>query len=189
MTAPRISFRPLRRDDFVLLSGWLAAPHVKMWWRESSDIDAIERRYGPVVDGIDPTEVFVIDGDGQPIGLIQRYRFADDPEWRDTISVAGTPSDAAGIDYLIGVEHLTGIGLGPEVIGAFLTDTWSRYLDIDTVVVDIQENNRRSWRALEKIGFRRSWTGTLTSDDPSDKGVNHVYVLLRPVASGSSESA
>jgi aminoglycoside 6'-N-acetyltransferase len=54
------------------------------------------------------------------------------------------------------------------------------YSDVPAVVVSIQEDNRRSWRALEKIGFRRAWTGALVSDDPSDDGISHVYMLQRP---------
>jgi aminoglycoside 6'-N-acetyltransferase len=179
---PPVEFRPISRDDFGLISTWLRAEHVSMWWRDAADAEAVEERYGPVVDRVDPSEVFVIEYGEQPIGLIQRYRFADEAEWQATLSVAGTPSNAAGIDYLIGVEHLTGAGLGPRVIDRFLQATWVRYPEIEAVVVDIQEDNRRSWRALEKVGFERVWSGPLDSGDPSDEGINHVYVLLRPAA-------
>jgi aminoglycoside 6'-N-acetyltransferase len=94
--------------------------------------------------------------------------------------VAGTPGNAAGIDYFIGVEALTGIGLGPELIAAFVAATWDHYPDIAALVVDVQQDNRRSWRALEKVGFTRVWTGPLDSGHPSDEGTNHVYLLRRP---------
>jgi aminoglycoside 6'-N-acetyltransferase len=173
------TFRPLIRDDFSLLATWLGAPHVHRWWREDHDPATIEARYGPGVDGTDPGEVFVVERDGQPIGLIQRYRFDDNPAWQESLRVAGTPRDAVGIDYLIGEEGLLGGGLGPALIGQFLTETWIRYPDISAVVVNIDQANRRSWRAVEKVGFQRAWSGEIVSDDPSDSGTNHVYVLYR----------
>jgi len=36
----------------------------------------------------------VVGRDGLPIGLIQRDRFDDNPGWRESLRVAGTPSDA-----------------------------------------------------------------------------------------------
>jgi aminoglycoside 6'-N-acetyltransferase len=180
MTPVEIAFRPLARRDFGLLAQWLGAPHVLPWWREGYDAGAIEERYGPTVDGTDPTEVFVIERNREPVGIIQRYRLEDNPAWQTSLAVTGTRTDAAGIDYLIGVEGLTGHGLGPAVIDRFVEGTWTRYPDIGAVVVNVHEDNRRSWRALEKAGFRRAWTGELVSDDPSDEGTSHVYVRDRP---------
>jgi aminoglycoside 6'-N-acetyltransferase len=174
-----VRFRPLARADFGLLSRWLAEPHVHEWWREEHEPAAVESRYGPAVDGVDPTEVFVVERDGQPIGLIQRYRLADNPEWQRVLAVAPTPGDAASIDYLIGDEALIGRGLGGEIIERFVGDTWKRFPDVPAIVVSVQQENRRSWRALEKAGFQRCWSGMLDSDDPSDEGPSHVYVRYR----------
>ncbi len=172
-------FRPLERDDFWLLSEWLARPHVERWWREGYDPAAVERRYGPSVDGLDATEVFIVEHDGAPVGMVQRYRLDEEPEWRRVLEVAGTPGDAACIDYLIGEAELTGRGLGTELIARFSEDTLRRYPDVPAIVVSVQQDNRRSWRALEKAGFSRCWGGTLDSDDPSDEGPAYVYVLSR----------
>ena len=176
----RIGFRPLDRGDFPLLAQWLGAPHVEVWWREEHDAAAVEARYGPAVDGVEPIEVFVVEGDGQPVGLIQRYRLSDHPEWERALAVAAMLEDAACIDYLIGVETLTGRGLGGEIIGRFVEDTWERYPEVPAIVVSVQQENRRSWRALEKAGFERAWAGMLDSDDPSDEGPSYVYVRYRP---------
>ena len=73
---------------------------------------------------------------------------------------------AAGIDYLIGVETETGRGLGPQMIAALVADCWATRPDIEAVVVDVLQDNRASWRALERAGFQRVWEGTLDSDDP-----------------------
>jgi aminoglycoside 6'-N-acetyltransferase len=179
VTGPGLSFRSIDRQDFSLLSRWLASPHVATWWREESDAAAVEARYGPVVDGSDRTECFIVEDDGQPIGFIQRYLLADNPDWRRSLSVAGTPDEAAGMDYFIGEVTLMGKGLGPKIIDRFVAETWSRYPDITAIVVDVASPNRRSWRALEKAGFERVWTGELESDHPSDEGPVHIYAAVR----------
>jgi hypothetical protein len=53
-----ILFRPLARSDFSKLQLWLSAPHVFEWWREPSSFAAIEKKFGPRVDGIEPTHIF-----------------------------------------------------------------------------------------------------------------------------------
>src|SRR5215475_10946901 len=75
-----ISFRPLERSDFRLLQEWLAAPHVAVWWKECLDLASVEAKYGPRVDGTEPTHVFVVEQEGRPIGWIQWYLWADYPE-------------------------------------------------------------------------------------------------------------
>ena len=124
-----IAFRPLDRSDFPMLSTWLAAPHVATWWREDHDLIRIEAKYGPCVAGDEPTEVFVIESDGKPIGLIQRYRIDDYPDWERAVAVGSVPENAVGIDYLIGIETLLGRGLGPLIIDQFVREAWSRYPD------------------------------------------------------------
>jgi len=152
---------------------------VQSWWREPHDLESIEARYGPSVDGEDPTEVFVVESRGEPVGMIQRYRHRDDPEWQRAVVAAGVPADAAGIDYLIGVESKTGRGLGTQMILRFVEDTFDRYPDASAVAVDVQQANRPSWRALERAGFHRLWAGALDSDDPSDEGPAYFYVRHR----------
>jgi len=175
-----LEFRPLTRDDFPMLSGWLAAPHVARWWREEHDPMVVEGNYGPCVDGADPTEVFVVEREGQSIGMIQRYRFSDNPGWHRALAVGVDVDDAAGIDYLVGVEKLTGWGLGTQIVSRFVEDTWGRYKDIPAIVIAVQQGNRASWRVLEKAGFERVWAGTVDSGDPSDDGQSYICVLYRP---------
>jgi len=175
-----LSFRPLRREDFSDLSEWLSAPHVQKWWREEFDTGSLEARYGPVIDASDGTECFVVELDGVASGFIQRYRLADNPGWQRTLAEAGTPDDGAGIDFLIGIESLIGVGWGPRIIDRFVESTWVRYPDIPAIVVNVSTENHRSGRALAKAGFTLVWTGVLDSDDPSDAGLNHVYVRSRP---------
>jgi len=178
----QIRFRPLTRTDFPMLSAWLAQPHVAAWWREPSDPTAVAAQYGPCVDGHDPTQVFVAERRGTPVGLIQRYRMSDEDEWQRALAAADLPSAAVGIDYLVGAARDTGQGLGPALIDAFVADTFRSMDDIHTIVAAVQQDNRRSWRALEKAGFTRAWAGRIASTDPSDRGPSVVYVRTRPAA-------
>ena len=139
---------------------------------------AVEARYGPSVDGRDPSELFIVEVDDQPVGFIQRYESHDEPEWRRTLESAGLGASDR-IDYLIGRPEHTGSGLGPAIIDAFVRQCWRRYPEASVVAVAVQQENRPSWRALEKAAFRRAWSGELDSDDPSDDGPSYLYLLGR----------
>lgn len=153
---------------------------MKWWWREPGDAAAVEGAYGPAIDGADPTELLIAELDGQPIGMLQRYRLEDNPDYQRALEPAGAPRPAAGLDYLIGDPDLTGRGLGPSMIAEGSAGAWTAYPEIVAIVVTVQIENRRSWRALEKAGYRRTWSGFVHSGDPSDDGPSHVYVLDRP---------
>jgi aminoglycoside 6'-N-acetyltransferase len=170
---------------------------VARWWREPSDLAAVEATYGPLIDGSDPTEGFIAthEEQGKPFAFLQRYRLGDNPQWQRAIAVAlaeresggghadaarGDPiRDGAGIDYLIGDQTMTGRGLGRQMIDAFVGLTWDRYPDITAVVVAVDQRNEASWRALEGAAFLRTWAGELESDDPSDQGPHYLYVRRR----------
>jgi aminoglycoside 6'-N-acetyltransferase len=170
-----VSFRPLQRADFALLARWLALPHVAPWWSDEPTVTALEGSYGASVDGTDPTEAFIIELEGRPVGFVQRYRLDDYPAWCGALGV----ERAAGIDYLIGVPELIGVGLGPVIVESFTALTFERYVDIDRMGVAVQQANHRSWRALEKAGYDRVFEGMIESDDPSDAGPSYVYVRAR----------
>lgn len=85
--------------------------------------------------------------------------------------------DAAGMDDLIGDATLLGRGLGPRLLGQFLDEVLPRYHEIASVALSVAQDNRRSWRALEKLGLTRAWAGDVFSEDPSDEGPSDVYVL------------
>jgi aminoglycoside 6'-N-acetyltransferase len=108
--------------------------------------------------------------------LIQRYRHRDHPDWERAVGVDA----AAGIDYLIGVEGLTGRGLGSAAIRRFTADTFEVFSDVEAICAVPQQANVASWRALEKAGFRREQTvAKIESDDPADDGPAFIYVKRR----------
>jgi aminoglycoside 6'-N-acetyltransferase len=186
MTGPRedqlvtsVDFRPLGRADLPLLAQWLRAPHVLQWWRdEPQDLAAVEAKYGPCIDGEDPTELFVIEVVGRPIGMVQRYLIADEPEWSRAFDDIVDVSEAAGMDYLIGEPDAVGRGLGKASIAAFVPLVFA-WRPVRSIVVTVQQANPASWRILESAGFSRVWAGELDSPDPSDEGPEYVYVLER----------
>lgn len=181
---PRIDFRRLGRSDFDALSGWLSEPEVRRWWREDPDPETIETRYGPIVDGDDPTEIFVVEVDGVASGIIQRYRTTDDEAWdravRQAVPTLARP--AAGVDYLLGRADVRGRGVGTAMIDAFSATVFDDLAGVTTIVAAVQQDNRTSWRALERAGYRRVWAGRLDTADPSDDGPAYVLVRERSAA-------
>lgn len=180
-----IDFRPLAAADLTLVAEWLQAEHVRRWWRDPADVQAVRAKYLPRITGEEPTEVFVVSvtrpsSEPAPVGIIQRYRFADYGSWAAT--VAGTDlayPNAAGIDYFIGAHDQTGRGVGTAMIKAFSEKLFVDCPDVDTIVVTSQDANRASRRALEVAGYSHVWIGTLDSDDPSDAGLSAIYVRYR----------
>jgi aminoglycoside 6'-N-acetyltransferase len=180
VTAPTLTFRPLDRGDLPRLSRWLAEPHVAYWWRDPSDLASVEAAYVPCIEGTDPAEIFIIEASGRPAGLIERYLVADDPAWDHAIRATGAVTGcAAGIDYFIGDPALTGHGYGTAAISQFTPMTFDRYPEAGSIVAAVQQANIPSWRALERSGFTRWWSGQLDSADPSDAGPAHLYGARR----------
>src|SRR5215203_6122925 len=110
MRAKEISFRPLAYADLSLLQRWLSKPHVEQWWHEPLDLPGVQARFGPRIDGVEPTQVYLIQYGARPAGWIQWYRWSDYP---DHAAQLGAERSSAGIDLAIGEEELIGIGLGP----------------------------------------------------------------------------
>ena len=136
--------------------------------------------YGPAADGDDTTEIFIVERDGTPIGLIQRMTLGDEPEWLHALAPGGASRDDASIDYLIGEPHLVGRGIGTAMLDEFVARLWARYPHARQIVVGVQQENVASWRALEHVGFTRTYAGMIESDDPSDEGPTFIYALRRP---------
>jgi aminoglycoside 6'-N-acetyltransferase len=175
----RLSFVPLQSSDLPGLATWLARPHVSRWWREPSDLASVKENYGPLAEGLDPTEGFIVHFSGRPIGYVQRYLIDEDPDWRETLHRAVAQASGIGIDYLIGERDLIGRGVGRRMISRFVSSSWNRYPSAERIVVALQQENIASWKALEASGFRRVWEGDLQSSDPSDEGPSFIYIANR----------
>lgn len=178
-----ISFRPLTREDFGLLAGWLAEPLVARWWHQDPSPAGIEAEYGPSVDATQPGEVCIASTPAGPLGLIQRYAIADYPEYLEELEpLLPIAPGSLSIDYLVGSAASRGRGLGTAMVRAFVADAWDRYPDAGAVVVPVHAENRASWRTLERAGFARVAAGPLKPDNPADTPDHVVYRRERPAA-------
>jgi aminoglycoside 6'-N-acetyltransferase len=144
-----IEFQPLRKDDLTLVRAWLEREHVRRWWRDSLDESIAE--YEHAIKGLDPTDHYLILLDGRPVGMIESYLVSEHPEWDQIVQVG---EGVAGVDLLIGEEELTGRGLGARVLEAFASEVVFASPATHACVAAVDEDNRRSWRAFEKAGFR-----------------------------------
>ena len=140
---------PMTRDHFPLFVTWVDRPHVAQWWEHPRGPDEVEREYGPCVDGSDPTLVFVAELSGTPVGFVQVYRLADNPEYEQAVGVP----HAAGIDLLIGEPELCGHGLGVRLIALAAEVAWESYPDVTGATAGPSVHNFRSVRAFEKARF------------------------------------
>ena len=175
-----MELRPLRRADFPLLARWLAEPLVARWWDEDPSPAAVEARYGPSVDGTDPTAVYLGIHDGEPFGLIQVYRVDDDPEWlAELAAVCAVPAGALSIDYLVGEPAFRGRGLGAALIAAAVARGFADHPGARDVLVPVAVGNVASWRALRKAGAAWYAEGELTPDNPVDPRDHVVHRFRR----------
>ncbi len=139
----------------------MSAPHVAAWWHESLDLASVNLKYGPRVDGVEPTRVFVIEYTGRPIGCIQWYLWSDYPEHARQLRAELA---SAGIDLAIGERAMTGLGLGPVAILEFLRQIVFADTRVSTVITDPEESNLRSLRAFKKAGFTLANTVQLAGE-------------------------
>ncbi len=176
-----IAFRRLTRDDFAMLAGWLAEPLVRRWWNHEVSLDAVEKDFGSSADNAEPNQDWLALRDGAPFGLIQFSFYREYPGYRDELALhLDVPPGAASIDYLIGESALIGAGLGPAMISAFVSWIWATEPAASCVIVPVVRANRRSWRALEKAGFRLAAEGDLEPDNPIDDRAHVILRLDRP---------
>jgi aminoglycoside 6'-N-acetyltransferase len=179
-----IVYRRLVERDFPLVQHWLRHPHVARWWNHETETEAVERDFGPTARGEEPAEDFIAVLDGRPVGVMQRCRLADYPEYLDELlPLVDVPADAMSIDYLIGEPTDVGHGLGPRLIAAMLEQTWADAPATPCVIVPVVAANRASWRALEKAGLRRVAEGAIKPDNPIDDPLHYVYRVDRPATS------
>ncbi len=146
-----IEFRSLREADLRRLHEWQQREHVARWWHDRRTYAETVEHYLPSLRGAEPTDHYVIVVDGRDVGMIETYLVADHPEW-DAVVEQGT--GVAGVDLLLGEQALLGRGLGPAVVRQFVREIVFAPPTTHAVVAAVDEQNRRSWRAFEKAGFR-----------------------------------
>jgi len=180
---PEVELRPLRRADFALLARWLAEPLVARWWNHETGPEAIERDFGPAVDGDDPTAVYLGYDDGLPFGLVQVYEIAHEAGYlAELAAVCEVPPGALSVDYLIGEPRARGRGLGAGLIAAGVARGFADHPAAQHVLVPVAAGNVASWRALRRAGGVWYAEGELTPDNPVDPRDHVVHRFVRPAS-------
>jgi len=128
---------------------------VRRWWND----DPEERDYPEgtlaewrsAIRGEDPTDMYMINMDGRPIGVMQSYRVDSYPDY---VAQLGTlPAPAFSLDVFIGEPDVIGKGHGVGLIRAFLPLAFDRY-GVDYCVIGPSRSNVSAIRSYEKAGFR-----------------------------------
>lgn len=149
---PEIAFRPVEREDYEMLRGWLNQPHMREWWGDpKEELDSIRN----MVEGRDTTRPFLFMFDGTPIGYIQYWYIGhhQNEEWiKDNPWLTELPSDAVGVDVSIGDPTLLSKGYGSAAVKAFVARLIGE--GYRTIIIDPDPVNHRAVRAYEKAGFR-----------------------------------
>ena len=180
MELPAVELRRLRRADFPLLCRWLAEPLVARWWDHDSSAEAVERDFGPCVDGADPTAVYLGLHEGEPFGLVQVYALADEPESLAELSaICPVPAGALSIDYLVGDASARGRGLGTALIAAAVARGFADHPQAHDVLVPVAAGNEASWQALRRAGATWYAAGELRPDNPVDPPDHVVHRFTR----------
>jgi aminoglycoside 6'-N-acetyltransferase len=147
----RVALRAMTRGDLGDLTRWLGADHVRRWYAAHGEPtpERVTRRYGPRIDGMEPTRMWVVEVNGRSVGFCQDYRLRDHPDF-----AALTPDpDAVGVDYAIGEPHLVGCGVGTAMLWVWLGSALRRYRDVTTYFAAPDHRNGASLRVLQKVGF------------------------------------
>jgi aminoglycoside 6'-N-acetyltransferase len=160
----RVGLRAMTRGDLPDLARWRSSDHVRKWFAADGepDLDSITATYGPRIDGMSPTRMWVVEANGRSVGFCQDYRVRDYPEY----AVLTPDPDAVAVDYAIGDEKFIGRGIGTRMLWAWLASAHRRYPDVAAYFSSPDHRNTASLRTLVKVGF----TPGTWFDEPQENG-------------------
>ena len=150
------------------------------WRNHEHTAEAVDRDFGPMVDGTEPAENHLVLLNGAPVGLIQYSVFADYPEYIEELSgVLPVPAGAVSVDYFPAEPAAVGRGVGTAMLTAFAEHIWSNHPEASCIIVPVNSANQASWRALLAAGFRLVAQGDLQPDNPVDDPSHEILRLDR----------
>ena len=172
-----VVLRAMSRADLVDVARWRSADHVRRWWPGSAEptLEHVTEHYGPRIDGVVPTRMWVVEVNGRSVGFCQDYRIRDHP---DTAVLVPDP-DAVGVDYVIGEPHLVGAGIGTTMLWVWMQGARRRYRDVATYFAAPDHRNAASLRVLAKVGFTE---GTWFDEPQADGSVTTMVGCTLDVA-------
>lgn len=140
LSGQRVTLRRVSATDTERMTAILTAPSVAQWW-PGYDADRVRREY----IHLDPADAdgemaFMVEVDGEPIGLIQCHE-EDEPDYR-----------YAGIDIALHPAW-HGRELGPEAIRV-LARSLFEVRDHHRLTIDPAADNAAAIRSYAKVGFR-----------------------------------
>jgi aminoglycoside 6'-N-acetyltransferase len=159
----RVAVRAMTRGDLPDVTRWRQTEHIRRWWAAEGEptSERIEARYGPCIDGMRPTRMWVAEVNGRSVGFVQDYRIGDYPDY----AVLGPDPDAVGVDYAL-CEEWSGRGFGAQVLWAWMARARQRFPAATSYFAAPDHRNTASLRMLAKAGF----TEGLWFDQPKEDG-------------------
>ncbi len=159
----RFTIRAMTRGDLADVTRWRQTDHLHRWWASDGEPtpERVAEQYGPSIDGMTPTRMWIAEVNGRSVGFLQDYRIGDYPEY----AVLGPDPDAIGVDYAL-CEEWSGRGLGARVLWAWMGRARNRFPKATMFFAAPDHRNAASLRMLAKAGF----TEGLWFDEPQEDG-------------------
>jgi len=159
-----VALRAAGRGDLPDLIRWRQSEHVLRWWASDGEPseENVTAQYGPEIDGMTPTRMWIAEVNGRSVGFLSDYRIKDYPEY----ALLGPDQEAVGVDYAIGEPQYVGRGLGVHILWAWALRACQRFPDVATFYAAPDHRNERSLRTLDKLGFQRG----IWFDEPQADG-------------------
>lgn len=159
----RVALRAMTHADLPDLVRWRSAEHVHRWFASDGDAteEAVRSTYGPRIDGMTPTRMWVVEANGRSVGFLQDYLISDHPEF----ALLTPDPEAMGLDYAIGEGAWLGKGVGVRMLWAWMLATRHRRPEVTSYFAAPDHRNAASLRALAKAGFTE---GTWFDEPQSD---------------------
>jgi aminoglycoside 6'-N-acetyltransferase len=165
----RVTVRAMTRGDLPVVTRWRQSDHLHRWWSSDGDPtpERVEAQYGPSIDGMTPTRMWIAEVNGRSVGFVQDYRIGDYPEY----AVLAPDPDAIGVDYAL-AEEWSGRGLGARVLWAWMARARQRFPAATTYFAAPDHRNTASLRMLAKAGFVEG----IWFDEPQEDGTTQTVV-------------
>lgn len=147
-----IDFKRLAVSDLSYMHKWLNSDFVKEWYgKKNWTLTEVEDKYIPYINGVRPTQGYLITYDNTPIGFVQTYKIKDYPDYARCVDIN---ENSSGLDIFIGEKDYIHKGLGKHIIRKFLKDIIFSLSDSECCIIGPEPQNVTAIKTYEKAGFR-----------------------------------